>query len=154
RLRHSVAARPHGTVDLRTFNCFEPRGSDCALPERCLCRRHRRDSRRGACTALFRTTAAWLFDRAKRRDLSISGAFASAHQSGCPRASVPIRHRGMNTNDPAVSIVVPVRNEAGNIALLVAEIAKALDGQWPFEVVYVDDGSTDGTTAELKQLMT
>ena len=60
----------------------------------------------------------------------------------------------MNTNDPAVSIVVPVRNEAGNIALLVAEIAKALDGQWPFEVVYVDDGSTDGTTAELKQLMT
>jgi dolichol-phosphate mannosyltransferase len=59
----------------------------------------------------------------------------------------------MNTNDPAVSIVVPVRNEAGNIALLVAEIAKALDGQWPFEVVYVDDGSTDGTAAELKQLM-
>ena len=60
----------------------------------------------------------------------------------------------MNTNDPAVSIVVPVRNEAGNIALLVAEIAKALEGQWPFEVVYVDDGSSDGTEAELKQLMT
>jgi dolichol-phosphate mannosyltransferase len=59
----------------------------------------------------------------------------------------------MNTNDPAVSIVVPVRNEAGNIALLVAEIAKALEGQWPFEVVYVDDGSSDGTAAELKQLM-
>jgi glycosyltransferase involved in cell wall biosynthesis len=59
----------------------------------------------------------------------------------------------MNTNDPAVSIVVPVRNEAGNIALLVAEIAKALEGQWPFEVVYVDDGSTDGTAAELSQLM-
>ena len=59
----------------------------------------------------------------------------------------------MNTNDPAVSIVVPVRNEAGNIALLVAEIAKALEGQWPFEVVYVDDGSTDATAAELSQLM-
>jgi dolichol-phosphate mannosyltransferase len=60
----------------------------------------------------------------------------------------------MNTIDPAVSVVVPVRNEAGNIALLVAEIAKALDGQWSFEVVYVDDGSTDGTEAELKRLMT
>jgi len=44
----------------------------------------------------------------------------------------------MNTIDPAVSVVVPVRNEAGNIALLVAEIAKALEGQWSFEVVYVD----------------
>jgi dolichol-phosphate mannosyltransferase len=60
----------------------------------------------------------------------------------------------MNTIDPAVSVVVPVRNEAGNIALLVAEIAKALEGQWSFEVVYVDDGSTDGTEAELKGLMT
>ena len=60
----------------------------------------------------------------------------------------------MNTIDPAVSVVVPVRNEVGNIALLVAEIAKALEGQWSFEVVYVDDGSTDGTEAELKRLMT
>jgi dolichol-phosphate mannosyltransferase len=60
----------------------------------------------------------------------------------------------MNTNDPAVSVVVPVRNEAGNIAQLVAEIAKALEGHWRFEVVYVNDGSTDGTDAELKRLMT
>jgi dolichol-phosphate mannosyltransferase len=60
----------------------------------------------------------------------------------------------MNTNEPAVSVVVPVRNEAGNIAGLVAEIARALDGQWPFEVVYVNDGSSDGTEAELKRLKT
>lgn len=58
----------------------------------------------------------------------------------------------MNTNDPAVSVVVPVRNEAGNIAPLVAEIVTALDAQWPFEVVYVDDGSSDGTAAELNRL--
>ena len=49
--------------------------------------------------------------------------------------------------------MVPVRNEAGNIALLVDEIADALDGQWPFEVIYVNDGSSDGTEAELKRLM-
>jgi dolichol-phosphate mannosyltransferase len=60
----------------------------------------------------------------------------------------------MNTIDPAVSVVVPVRNEAGNVAPLVAEIATALAEQWRFEVVYVDDGSSDGTEAELKRLMT
>jgi len=59
----------------------------------------------------------------------------------------------MSTTDPAVSVVVPVRNEAGNIAGLVAEIAAGLEGQWPFEVVYVNDGSTDGTNDELKRLM-
>jgi dolichol-phosphate mannosyltransferase len=59
----------------------------------------------------------------------------------------------MTENDPAVSIVVPVRNEAGNVAPLVAEIAAALAGHWPFEIVYVNDGSTDGTEAELQRLM-
>lgn len=59
----------------------------------------------------------------------------------------------MNTNVPAVAVVVPVRNEAGNIASLVAEIAAALDGQWRFEVIYANDGSSDGTEAELKRLM-
>ncbi len=59
----------------------------------------------------------------------------------------------MNANDPAVSVVVPVRNEAGNIEPLVEEIAQALAGQWPFEVVYVNDGSNDGTESELKRLM-
>jgi dolichol-phosphate mannosyltransferase len=54
---------------------------------------------------------------------------------------------------PAVSIVVPVKNEAGNIAPLVAEIAAALQGRWRFEIVYVNDGSTDGTEAELTALM-
>jgi glycosyltransferase involved in cell wall biosynthesis len=54
---------------------------------------------------------------------------------------------------PAVSVVVPVRNEAGNIGPLVEEIAKALTGRWSFEIVYVNDGSSDGTAAELAQLM-
>ena len=53
---------------------------------------------------------------------------------------------------PAVSVVVPVRNEAGNIAPLVEEIAAALAGM-PFEIVYVNDGSTDATETELLSLM-
>jgi dolichol-phosphate mannosyltransferase len=54
---------------------------------------------------------------------------------------------------PAVSVIVPVRNEAGNIAPLVGEIAAALDRRWRFEVVYVNDGSSDGTATELRTLM-
>jgi len=54
---------------------------------------------------------------------------------------------------PAVSVVVPVRNEAGNIAPLVAEIAPALGNALSYEVIYVNDGSTDDTQAELARLM-
>ncbi len=52
---------------------------------------------------------------------------------------------------PAVSVVVPVRNEAGNISPLVAEIEAALAGR-AFEIVYVNDGSKDTTHAELLAL--
>jgi glycosyltransferase involved in cell wall biosynthesis len=56
------------------------------------------------------------------------------------------------TSHPAISVVVPVRNEVGNIAPLVGEIAAALAGR-AFEIVYVNDGSTDGTEQELLRLM-
>src|SRR5882672_2379538 len=60
----------------------------------------------------------------------------------------------MNTapNLPAVSVVVPVRNEAENVGPLADEIAVALSGRWTFELIYVDDGSTDGTQAALTAL--
>ena len=45
---------------------------------------------------------------------------------------------------PLVSVVIPVRNEAPNIAPLVAEIQAAL-AAIPHEIIYVDDGSTDAT---------
>jgi len=54
-------------------------------------------------------------------------------------------------SDPetAVSIVVPVRNEADNIVPLVAEIVAALDGRWVYEIIFVNDGSTDATAERL-----
>ena len=51
-----------------------------------------------------------------------------------------------------LSIVIPVRNEAGNITPLVAEIGAALDGVLDYEIVYVDDGSDDATAAEIGRL--
>src|SRR5215207_3075717 len=53
----------------------------------------------------------------------------------------------------AVSIVVPVRNEAENVAPLVAQIVGALDGRWVYEIIYVNDGSTDATAGRLADLM-
>jgi len=61
--------------------------------------------------------------------------------------------RSLEGERPAVSIVVPVRNEAGNIAPLVAEIAAALGAGTRFEIVYVDDGSIDATPEQLRALM-
>ena len=52
---------------------------------------------------------------------------------------------------PELSVVVPVLNEAGNIKPLVDGIVKAFAGR-NIEIIYVDDGSTDNTLAELKAL--
>ncbi len=51
-----------------------------------------------------------------------------------------------------LSVVVPVRNEAENVAAVAAEIRAALAGRFQFEIVFADDGSSDGTQTELKKL--
>ena len=56
-----------------------------------------------------------------------------------------------------LSVVVPVYNEEGNVAPLIGEIVAALRGQpagqgGDFEIVYVDDCSTDATLARLQAL--
>jgi dolichol-phosphate mannosyltransferase len=58
----------------------------------------------------------------------------------------------ITSTGPTVSVVVPVRNETGNIAPLVAEIAAALANR-NFEIVYVNDGSSDASEQELLALM-
>ncbi len=52
-----------------------------------------------------------------------------------------------------ISVVVPVHNEERTVALLLDEVASTLDGLGrPWEVVFVDDGSTDGTFSALTRL--
>ncbi|MBF9234110.1 glycosyltransferase family 2 protein [Microvirga alba] len=50
---------------------------------------------------------------------------------------------------PRISVVVPVKNEALNILPLVEEIERACAALGPFEVIYVDDGSTDATVEQV-----
>lgn len=49
------------------------------------------------------------------------------------------------------SVVVPVHNESGNVETLAREIATALDGR-AYEMIFVDDASTDETRSELAAL--
>jgi dolichol-phosphate mannosyltransferase len=53
-------------------------------------------------------------------------------------------------NAPELSVVIPVHNEAENIGPLLEEICAVLAGVVSFEVVVVDDKSTDDTLACLK----
>src|SRR3954471_18874049 len=58
-----------------------------------------------------------------------------------------------HTDAVALSIVVPVRNEAENVSPLIAEIVAALDGRWVYEIIYVNDGSTDATAERIAAAM-
>ena len=51
-----------------------------------------------------------------------------------------------------LSVVIPVKDEAGNIAPLFEEIRAALEGVIDYEVLFIDDGSKDDTTAEVLAL--
>ncbi len=48
-----------------------------------------------------------------------------------------------------ISLVIPVHNEAGNVVPLCREIGAVLGPRLRFEVIFVDDGSTDRTAEEL-----
>jgi dolichol-phosphate mannosyltransferase len=55
------------------------------------------------------------------------------------------------TPPPALTVVVPSYNERGNVARVMARVAEAL-GATPFEVLFVDDLSPDGTADEVRRV--
>jgi dolichol-phosphate mannosyltransferase len=58
----------------------------------------------------------------------------------------------VNLAIPQIGVVIPVYNESGNLQPLVEEIELALASRMRFEVIVVDDGSDDGTSAEIAAL--
>lgn len=89
--------------------------------------------------------------RGGMRGAGFSAVHPPDHQAPAPAAPAEPQAAGVPLPPaplPELSVVVPVRNEAGNILPLIAEIRTALSGR-AFEIVYVDDGSTDASWAEL-----
>jgi dolichol-phosphate mannosyltransferase len=63
--------------------------------------------------------------------------------------AAPARGGGPQTSDLAV--VVPVRDEVESVRPLLSEIVAALEGRLAYEIVFVDDGSRDGTRRALAE---
>ena len=49
-----------------------------------------------------------------------------------------------------ISVVIPAYNETGNISVIAGKIKEQLQGEGSYEILFVDDGSTDGTLQEIK----
>ena len=53
---------------------------------------------------------------------------------------------------PKLSLVIPVYNEAASLEPLLAEIDAGVADVGAYEIVFIDDGSTDGSFAEMERL--
>ena len=58
----------------------------------------------------------------------------------------------MNYPENSISLVIPCFNEEGNIEVIYQLIKKELENHIPFELIFVNDGSTDQTLLRIIQL--
>ena len=70
-----------------------------------------------------------------------------------PRAAPLSRHRPGNGPAGSISVIIPVYNEEQNIPVLATQLFPVLEGlARPFEVIAVNDGSSDGSLAALRRV--
>src|SRR4051794_27502730 len=148
-----------------------PPGAIVSSPQRCGCGGFDRRRRGHDRTLLVCGAPACVRYSSRWQNCAASEGFRTV-QRGCPQGLSAIRSGRRNrpkrrhfwrrpiqkvssdlppsdTSVVAVSIIVPVRNEAENVKPLIAEIAAALDGRWNYEIIYVNDGSTDASAERL-----
>src|SRR2546430_3702167 len=76
------------------------------------------------------------------------------HGGGAALRQAPARRPPMNGRDATpLSVILPVLNEQDNLEILHERLTEALEplGR-DYEVIYVDDGSTDGSWEGLKKI--
>lgn len=61
-------------------------------------------------------------------------------------------NKSLHTSFPEVSVVVPLYNEAQSLKELSGKIKSALKDQYSFEVIFIDDGSTDNSWSVIETL--
>ncbi len=66
--------------------------------------------------------------------------------------AAPIHPDPRSPAQPRLSVVIAVYNEAENVASVLDELTTALAGLQPFEVLFIDDGSTDATADTIAAL--
>jgi len=58
----------------------------------------------------------------------------------------------MSSDSPEISVVLPAHNEVGNITMMCASLMRVLTPLGRFEIIFVDDGSSDGTLTMLRKV--
>ncbi len=95
-----------------------------------------------------RTTDSFALQATPSRTREPKGTVHQPDTCAAARSAADAPKRSADSDRPEVSIVIPTRNEAGNIEPLVMRLQRALAGR-TFEIIFVDD-SDDATTDEIE----
>jgi dolichol-phosphate mannosyltransferase len=88
-----------------------------------------------------------LFDAAARAQLSLSAFLDLVERARSAQGAVAAGSAGtqVDADRPDISAIVPMHNEEGNLPNLLERLIPVLESLGTYEVVFVDDGSADGS---------